>query len=293
MPALPVIVNAHSGTANGAAERVAGLYRAAGVEPSLHVVSSGDELARLSKEMARERPPLVIAAGGDGTMNMLASALAGSESALGVIPLGTYNHFARDLGIPLDLAAAVVATLEGKRRQVDLGEVNGRVFLNNSSIGLYPAMVRRRERQQRRLGRSRWHAMLWAAHAVLGRHRFLHLTLELDGRTYRRRTPFVFVGNNVYEMAGFNIGQRARLDAGVLSVYVTHRGGRLGVMALAARALTGGLKQAKDFEGATAARLRIDSRHRRLLVATDGEVNALELPLEYRIRPRALSVIAP
>jgi diacylglycerol kinase family enzyme len=293
MRTLPVIVNALSGTAHGAGERIAGLYRAADVEPAMHLAKSGDELARLAREIARERPALVVAAGGDGTINTLAGALAGTTSALGIIALGTYNHFARDVGVPLDLAAAVVNTLEGRRRQVDLGEVNGRVFLNNSSIGLYPAMVRRRERQQRRLGRSKWHAMLWAVHTVLRHHPFMDLTLELDGKTYRRRTPFVFVGNNVYEMAGFNIGQRACLDAGLLSVYVTHRGARLGVIGLAARALSGRLKQAKDFEAATVARLRIESRHGRLLVATDGEVNALELPLEYRIRPRALTVIAP
>jgi len=97
----------------------------------------------------------------------------------------------------------------------------------------------------------------------------------------------------VYEMQGFDIGRRARLDAGVLSVYVTHRGGRFGLVALAARALLGRLEQARDFEAATLARLRIESRHKRLLVATDGEVAAFDLPLEYRIRRGALQVMGP
>src|SRR5205814_7706026 len=134
-----------------------------------------------------------------------------SAIPLAVLPMGTLNHFARDLGVPADLAAAVRVALNGTRRAVDVGEVNGRVFVNNASIGLYPAMVHRRNKQQRRLGRSKWHAMLWAVHAVLRTHPFLDLTLTLDGVEHRRRTPFVFVGNNAYQMEGFMIGLRERL----------------------------------------------------------------------------------
>jgi diacylglycerol kinase family enzyme len=292
MSAIPLIVNAHSGSASDdLVERLAGLYRAAGAEVSVAVARDGADLTRLAKQAAAA--PLVIAAGGDGTINAVASELVGGGATLGVIPSGTLNHFARDLGIPLDAPAAVVATLDGKPREIDVGEVNGRLFLNNSSIGLYPAMVHQRTKQQRRLGRSKWHAMLWAGHTVLRTHSFLHLLLEVDGVPYRRRTPFVFIGNNVYEMQGFDIGRRARLDAGVLSIYVTHRGGRLGVLALALRALLGRLEQSRDFEATSATELRIESRHTRLLVATDGEVSPLELPLRYRIRPRALRVMAP
>ena len=258
----------------------------------MHVPASGEEAARIARELARARPSAIVAAGGDGTVNMLAGVLAGSDTALGIIPLGTFNHFARDVGIPLDDAAAIVALLQGRRRAIDVGEVNGRVFVNNSSIGLYPAMVRRREKQER-LGRGRWHAMLWAAHAVLRTHSFMHVTLELDGAAHRRRTPFVFVGNNVYEMAGLDIGRRSRLDAGVLCVYVTHGGGRLGLVRLALHALTGRLERGKDFESATVTELRIESRHQRLLVATDGEVAPLDLPLVYRVHPRALQILAP
>ncbi len=183
--------------------------------------------------------------------------------------------------------------IQGKRKAVDVGEVNGRVFVNNSSIGLYPAIVHLREKQQRRLGRNKWHAMLWAMHTVLRSHPFLEFTLELDGAAHQRRAPFVFIGNNVYKMAGFTIGLRERVDAGVLSVYLTQRRGRLRLLLLALRALFGRLHQAKDFEAASVANLRIESRHKRLLVATDGEVAALDMPLEYRIRPGALQVIAP
>jgi diacylglycerol kinase family enzyme len=294
MTKLALVVNSRSGGGNGreTAERIAGLYRAAGVEPAMHV-GPGDELGTLAKRAIAGGAERVVAAGGDGTISTVAGALAGTRSALGVIPLGTLNHFARDLGIAPDVAEAVVTTLEGRERLIDAGEVNGRLFVNNSSSGLYPAMVRRRTEQQRRLGRGKWPAMAWAAHTVLRRHPFMDLTLEVDGVTHRRRTPFVFVGSNVYEMQGFDIGRRARLDAGVLSVYLTQRTGRRRLLGLALRALAGRLKQARDFEAATAARLRIDSRHERLLVSTDGEVATFDLPLEYRIRPGALRVIAP
>src|SRR6185503_1971951 len=203
------------------------------------------------------------------------------------------NHFARDLGIPLDLAAAAATLARGARRKVDVGEVNGRVFINNSSIGLYPAIVLQREKQRRRLGRGKWHAMLWAMHAVLRSHPFLHLRLALDGVEHQRRTPFVFVGNNAYRMEGFDIGVRGRIDCGELSVYLTRRRGRFAFLALSLRALFGRLHQGHDFEAATVRELRIDARHRRLLVALDGEVETMELPLEYRIRPAALQVVVP
>jgi len=289
---ISVILNPRSGGAADMAQRLAGLYRAAGAEPAVQV-ANGSELAHLAKRAVAAGAKLVVAAGGDGTVSTVAGALAGSASTLGVLPLGTLNHFARDLGIALDIPAAVVNTLQGRPRLIDAGEVNGRLFLNNSSIGLYPAMVHRRTQQQRRLGRGKWQAMLWAAHTVLGSHPFMDLTLEVDGVAHRRRTPFVFVGNNVYEMQGFNIGRRARLDAGVLSVYLTQRTDRRRLLGLALRALAGRLKQARDFEATTAARLRIESRHTRLLVSTDGEVASFDLPLEYRVRPGALRVVAP
>lgn len=291
MPAVPVLINPRSGGgfSDDQAERIRQTLGDVRIEPT----SSREDVMQRAREAARAHSPLVVAGGGDGTMNAIASVLAGTETALGVLPLGTLNHFARDLGVSLTLDEALKAIAAGKARTIDVGEVNGQVFVNNSSIGLYPAIVRHREKQQRRLGRSKWHAMLWAMHAVLRSHPFLDLTLELDGKVHRPRTPFVFIGNNVYSMEGFYVGLRERLDAGVLSVYLAHRAHRLRLFRLALRALFGRLHQANDFEAATTRELRIDSRHTRLLVATDGEVNALELPLEYRIRPGALKVIAP
>ena len=291
---LPVIVNDTSGSVHGegTAARIESGLRAAGAEPRLFV-TNGSPLDDLARKALREKPQRIVAAGGDGTISAVAAALAGSGVALAVLPLGTLNHFARDLGIPDDLDAALRIAVAGRVREVDVGEVNGRVFVNNSSIGLYAAMVRRRERQRRRFGRGKWHAMLWASYNALRAHPFLDLTLEVGGVEHRRRTPFVFIGNNAYRMEGLDIGARERLDRGELSLYLAHRTGRLGLVLIALRALAGRLYEGDDFEAGTTTRLRIDARHKRLLVATDGEVQAMELPLDYRIRPRALRVVVP
>jgi diacylglycerol kinase family enzyme len=226
-------------------------------------------------------------------VSAVADVVRGSGTALGVIPVGTLNHFAKDLGIPLDPAEAVRVIAAGRCVGVDVGEVNGRGFINNASLGLYADLVRKRQRQQRRLHRSKRTAMLWAALEVLGRSRLLDLRLELDDRTQECRAPFVFVGNNHYVLEGFEIGKREQLDAGILSVYTTRRGSGAGLIGLALRALFGRLRQADDFMESAVRLLRVESPHRRLLVATDGELHALDTPLEFRIRPRALQVIVP
>jgi diacylglycerol kinase family enzyme len=202
------------------------------------------------------------------------------------------NHFAKDLHIPLQLGAAVKTIIAGHVTNVDLGEVNGHVFVNNSSLGLYPSIVREREKQQR-LGWGKWPAYVWAAIAVLRRYPFLSIRLDADGKEFASRTPFVFIGNNEYEMETLNIGGRACLDAGELSLYVTNRTGRLGLVRLAWRALFGGLRQEKDFLAMCTKEIWIETRHKRLRVALDGEVTVMQPPLHYRVLPGKLRVLAP
>ena len=246
-----------------------------------------------AREALQAKPAVLVAAGGDGTISAVADVLRGTGTALGVMPLGTLNHFARDLGIALDPAQAARTIAAGRRVAVDVGEVNGRGFINNASLGLYPGMVRERERQQRRLRRSKRHAMLWATLAVLNRPPLLELRLELDDEVHDCRAPFVFVGNNDYRMEGFDIGTRERLDGGCLNVYTTRGCSAGSLVMLALRALLGRLRQAEDFVESKASALRVTSRKPRLLVATDGEVAAMDTPLEFRIRRRALEVIVP
>lgn len=267
------------------------LFASHGMEADILAAEDGKALTERTREALKSRPPIVVAAGGDGTVSRVASLVRGTGTTLGVLPMGTLNHFARDLGIPLELKDAVDVIARGSSVEVDVGEVNGRTFINNASLGLYPHIVRHRQRRQERYGNSKYWAMLWATLAVVGRNPFLKLELQMDERVQRCRTPFVFVGNNDYVMEGFHMGKRSSMRDGLLSVYTTRRHGPMPLVRLAFRALFGRLKQADDFSMEQARHVRVRSRRHHLLVATDGEVSVLETPLEFRVVPGALRVM--
>jgi len=296
-PARPaVILNDSSGTGDKeqARQRLSEIFSESKVEARISLARSGDEIIELARRAVGDGCQPIIAGGGDGTINAVASVVAGTDRTLGVLPLGTLNHFAKDLHIPLDLDGAARVALEGREARVDVGEVEGRIFLNNSSLGLYPSIVRHREKQQERLGRGKWPAFLWATLAVLKRYPFLNVRLSTDDQRLIRRTPFVFIGNNEYQMESFDIGARSCIDAGHLSLYVAHRTGRLGLLRLAWRALFGGLRDAEDFDAICTTEVVIETRRpKRLRVATDGEVTVMTTPLHYRVRPGALRVLVP
>jgi diacylglycerol kinase family enzyme len=290
-----VIVNAGAGTGHDdqAADKLRGLLRGAGLDFELVLADSGEAMIEAAERALDNGARLVAAGGGDGTINAVASKMVGTDVDFGVLPMGTLNHFAKDLGIPLELEAAVRNLAEGKPRAVDVGEVNGRIFLNNSGLGLYPDLVRDREKQQRRLGRGKWLAALWAGLAALRRFPFLSMRVTADGQRLARRTPFVFIGNNAYTMQGLAIGERERLDAGMLSLYVAQKPTRLGLLRFAFDALRGKLGDERDFDIVHTAAMEIDTRRRMLRVSTDGEVTLMRPPLRYRVRPGALHVITP
>ena len=291
---IEVIVNASSGPGTDRAlkQRLNELFSGNGRIAHIALAQSGHEIDELAKRAALGDAEVVVAGGGDGTINSVTSQLLNTKKTLGVLPLGTMNHFAKDLHIPLDLEAAVGTIVDGHVANVDLGEVNGHIFVNNSSLGLYPSIVREREKQQR-LGSGKWPAFVWAAIAVLRRYPFLNIRLDVEGKEWSSRTPFVFIGNNEYEMETLNIGGRACLDAGQLSLYFTNRTGRLGLIRLALRALFGGLRQEKDFLAMCTKEIWIDTKHRRVRVALDGEITIMEPPLHYRVLPGKLRVLVP
>jgi len=293
---LEVILNAHSGFQNheDARHRLEELFAQHGTDAKITIAHSVKEIQKLARAAAAGPSSTIIVGGGDGTINTFASAIveSGAEKLLGVLPLGTLNHFAQDLQMPLDLAEAVAVIVKAHQATIDVGEVNGRIFINNSSLGLYPQIVRERVKHQR-LGHGKWPAFVWAALSVFRRYPFVDVRLIGAGKRLNYRTPFVFVGNNEYEMEGFGIGRREHLDAGSLSLYITRRVGRWGLIRLALRALLGHLREVKDFEAVTTTQFTIDSKRRRLRVAFDGEIDILETPLHYRVRPQALRVIVP
>ncbi|HKC65837.1 MAG TPA: diacylglycerol kinase family protein [Pyrinomonadaceae bacterium] len=291
-----VIINAASGAGDkeAARRRLEDVFASEGVDARISLADGGEEIINLTRRAVEENCQPIIAGGGDGTISAVASVLVDTDRTLGVLPLGTLNHFARDLKIPLDLESAARVCLEGREARIDVGDVNGRVFLNNSSLGLYPNIVRHREKQQERLGRGKWPAFLWATLTMLRRYPFLNVRLSTDDQRLIRRTPFVFIGNNEYQMESLQIGARSCLDKAKLSLYVAHHTGRLGLLRLAFRALFGGLRDEKDFDAMCTKEVWVEThRPKRLRVATDGEVTVMTTPLHYRTRPGALRVLIP
>lgn len=291
---IEVIINAAGGSFDGSdtaplVEREFGAHK---LDVKVHVAESGSQIGALAREAALGNAEIIVAGGGDGTISAVAAEVFKAKKALGVLPLGTLNNFSKDISVPQDLAGAVSVIAGGYTTEIDLAEVNGRIFINNSSIGLYPRIVKKREQQQR-LGYGKWWAAFWAALRVFRVSPFLRVRLEIEDKRFWRKTPFVFVGNNQYEMDLYNIGRRDSLDDGRLSVYFLRRGGRLGVILLLLKTLTGRVRQWRDFEEVLTDKVTIQTRRRRLQVAFDGEVGVLETPLEYKSLPRALKVIVP
>jgi len=209
------------------------------------------------------------------------------------MPLGTLNHLARDLGIPATLQESVQVIASGRTRSIDVAEVNGRTFVNNAAIGLYPLMVIDREAQQDRLGRSKRLAMLVASLRTLMRFHHQRLTLSIDGGEARVDTPLLFVGNNDYQLAFPAAGQREKLDDGELCVMLMRKKGVPGFLAAVARALLG-IQRADDMVRIDGVKqLKVDSARSTITLALDGETLVMKPPLEFRIRPGALKVIAP
>lgn len=253
----------------------------------------GSDLRSAAEEAARSDADVVVAGGGDGTLSTVAGVLAGTQKPMGILPLGTLNHFAKDLGIPLDVAEAARVVAAGHVRNVDVGQVNDRVFVNNSSLGLYPLMVLDRDRRQARDGAGKWQAMSFALLRVFRLFPLVTVRLTTDEGVAVRRAPLVFVGNNRYELNLFDIGSRVCIDKGELSLYVANAHTRWGMLKLVVRAILGRLEQSRDFDSFCLSGCLIETRRRRIHVAVDGEVIELPSPLEYRTRPAGLRVCLP
>ena len=292
---IPVLINQDGGTARAdpaIADTIADALRAAGIVAAIESIA-GSECAKRCNALARSGARTVIVGGGDGTVSAAASALAGTRTALGILPLGTLNHFARDLKIGADVEDAAKIIAAGKRTKVDIAEVNGRTFINNSAVGLYPLMVLDRDAQQQRWGRSKRLALAVASVRTLFRFRHQRLALAIDGDKERVDTPLLFVGNNDYRLDLRGAGTRRSITDGHLCVVAMAKNTRRGFLAAVARALLGRARKADLVRTSNVSELRVESHRSKLPITLDGEVAAMSPPLDYRIRPKALTVLAP
>lgn len=295
MAPIPVLLNRGGGAVAAdpkTADKVGEAFKAASLDIEIELIAGADCSVRC-RAISESGDALIIVGGGDGTISAAASELAGTDTMLGILPLGTLNHFARDLGIPTDLAEAVRLIAARKSRRVDVAEMNGRIFINNSAIGLYPLMVVDRDAQQRRLGRSKRLAMLVASVRTLARFNHQRLTLTVNDEKERVDTPLLFVGNNDYRIDLGAPGQRESIDSGRLSVFVMRKKTRRGLIAASVRALLNRARGDDMVQIENVERLLVASRQSALPVSLDGEVVGAAPPLDYKIRKKALRVIAP
>ena len=272
--------------------QVAVALAAAGLDAEVRAVA-GDQLDDEAKAAAASGVDAVIAGGGDGTISTVAAALAGGTTPLGVLPMGTLNHFAKDLGIPFDVAAAAKIIAANHTQRIDLARVNDEIFVNNSSLGAYARALVERDATQRRSQLSKWPAMALAAIKTFRRGALINVRLDVEGKIYRLKTPLIFVGNNRYRLDLLNVGARDRLDEGVLSLYVARAQSRWGMLKLILNGALGRLQQDRDFETLYPREVWLETRRTRLHVAADGEVMRMNAPLHYKIMPQALTVFVP
>jgi len=297
---LFIVMNAGSGKHEDEDPRVVirSILTSAGRAFSLHEVSDPERLKDVAAEVvakARAERGIVVAAGGDGTINAVAAATLGSGCPFGVIPLGTFNYFSRAHGIPADVTAACGFLLAPLAFPVQVGLVNERVFLVNGSIGLYPELLEEREQAKQRHGRSRFVAAGAALMTLLRPHRTLRIAVETRGRTRNVVTPTLFVGNNRLQLERVGIPVTDLTVRHHLIAVLLRPIGVLGMLALIVRALVGRLGDAERVDFVPLERMTVRSRFGsgRFKVATDGEVEWLRGPLVFRVAPHALILLRP
>ena len=282
-----VILNAKSGGGADASQLQAA-FQAHGCACEVTELKHGVDLAALAASDPTE--VAFIAAGGDGTVNAVAQVVAGTARRMGVLPVGTLNHFAKDLGLPEDLEAAIAVAAGMQTRLVDAAEVNGCVFVNNSSLGAYPLMVLDRERLKQ-TGWNKWLSLTFASLKAFAVMWTMRVEVEVDDEVFACSTPFVFLGNNEYLVDGLKLGARKRIDKGELAVYLARGVGRWGVVKLGLAALLGRVKRVREYEERKGRTVTLRVHRRRPRVSLDGEVRRIAAPLVYRARPGALTVL--
>lgn len=296
-----VVLNAGSGRQNSDEQQalIAQTFQEGGRAFEFLLINDAariNEVARRAVGLAQSRQGVVVAAGGDGTINAVAAAVLGSGCPFGVLPQGTFNYFGRVHAIPQDTAAAARALLGASIKPVQAGQVNGRLFLVNASLGLYPQLLEDREAWKQQLGRSRFVAFLSGIATLLQSRRQLHLQIESAGKAMALRTPTLFVGNNHLQLSrvGINEQQADAVEQGQLAAIVVRPIGTLALFGLLMRGLLGQLGEADNIDSFSFRRLTVTPRGlKRIKVATDGEIAWMRTPLVFEVAPQPLLLLVP
>lgn len=273
-------------------EEISGKHSITDIEFDVRVIPA-PQINETIRHFVDNNYDVITAAGGDGTINGVATIIKDSNAALGVIPSGTFNHFAKDAGIPLDFEEAVLNLVNGQVALIDYGSVNDRIFLNNSSIGHYPVAVLTREAGRKRTNLNKKFAMVLASIKTSMRHPPIEISVDSDTEAENIRTPLVFIGNNYYDLSPLNIGKRSRLDSGKLYAYGSKCTSIWCSLHLAVLAFFNKLKLASEFQLIDFTDAVINSKRKKLPVAVDGEIYRLNTPLHYSMNHKSLKVMLP
>ena len=297
---LYVVLNAASGHKDTDQERqvLAGVFNSAGRAFEFLQFDNPANIASVSAKavaLAKEKGGVVVAAGGDGTINAVAAAVLRSGCPFGVIPQGTFNYFGRANAIPQDARAAAIALLGASISPVTVGEVNGRVFLVNASLGLYPQLLEDRETWKQQFGRSRVVAFASGLATIFQARGQLKLDIELAGKTTALRTPTLFIGNNHLQLSQVGIHEHAdAVNRGELAGIAVRPIGTLALLGLLARGVIGRLGDADNIDSFSFRTLKVAMRgKRRVKVATDGEITWMTPPLVFKVADTPLLLMVP
>jgi diacylglycerol kinase family enzyme len=293
-PIAHVIMNRNSGADNKEAliGEIETAFTAHGWKVEF-ILASPHDLRRQTQQAVAQAPGTIVVAGGDGTINTVASACVEANRPLGLVPAGTFNYVARNLGVPTEVSEAVAVIVNGQVRGVDIGEINGRIFLNNAGIGLYAQMLEQREHDKRRFGRNRMVAFLSGMRCLLRLHPLFAVELVADGQTERHLTTTLFFGCNALQLEHFNTSAAECLRHRKLAVLSLKLRSRWEVTVAAFVGLMGKLDAVNTTNAFCASTVRVQTRRRLLKVGIDGEVVLLRSPLDVTLRLGALRVFAP
>ncbi|MGQ9372996.1 diacylglycerol/lipid kinase family protein [Acinetobacter tandoii] len=247
----------------------------------------------IQRHQSSENIGVIVAAGGDGTLNAVAKALLGSNIPLGILPLGTFNYVARVLNIPLEImqAAEVIAT--GRIRSIHVAKINDQIYLNNASLGLYPLFIQRRELYNAKFGRFPLHAYTSGLDVLIRDRKELKLEVEVDGKIYPVKTPLIFFGNNQLQLAEMKLRIAKCAEQGQVAGVVVAKSDKLTLFRMLLQLIRGELEQAPDVYSFAADDVKVFSRREKLTVALDGEIVEMRPPLHITVQKNAVNIMVP
>ncbi|TQS74075.1 hypothetical protein ERN12_08750 [Rhodobacteraceae bacterium] len=288
-----LIANPNSGQNSRAEEPLQAALDVFGPQARIYRWEPGREISETVERAVRDGADLIVAAGGDGTVMAVAQAMLGRDVPMGVLPLGTFNFFARGLRLSEDPTEAAQQILNGQSHAIRVGTVEGRVFLNNASLGIYPSILKARESIYRRWGRHRIVAYWSVVRTFLKFQKPMHIELHTDGETITQDTPLVFVARSAYQLDFFGLEGAQAIGDDAFAVLVAKAEGRSGLFKLAWRLVTRTMREGRDYDLIRAKDLTIHTRSKRSLLAFDGEKSRLPSPFSFRMHPDLLNIILP